>query len=63
MTIDGFCDGVRGGEYGDLQLLIPELGLVRFDLIVELIGLVVELKLLLPQVQNQNGKENRGEET
>src|SRR5437868_9989473 len=33
-------DGVGGGIDGDLELLVPELGLVGFDLAVELAGLV-----------------------
>jgi hypothetical protein len=50
--LDGLRDRIWGGHDGDLELLIPELGLLGFDLVMELVGLVVELDVLLAELQD-----------
>ena len=47
---------------GDLKLLVPELRLVRFDLVVQLVRLVIELQALLAELKHHDGKQNGGEE-
>jgi hypothetical protein len=54
-------DGVGGGADGDLQLLIPQLGLLGFNIIVIDQGLVVEFKALLPQLAD-HGRDCQGAE-
>lgn len=45
------ADRIRGGVDRDLELLVPELGLVVLNEIVQLVGPVVHLHTLLPKLQ------------
>ena len=54
----GVGNRVGGGEDGDLQLLVPELGLLVFDLVVNLVGLVIQFEPLLAELDGQYGEEH-----
>jgi hypothetical protein len=54
LVIDGFADGIGRGVDGDLKLLLPQLCLAAFDFVVDFVGLVVQLKSLLPEIQQEN---------
>jgi len=58
----GFLDGVGGGVDGDLDLLVPELGLVGFDVAVEAVDFVVELEVLLAELERQDGEGHGAED-
>ena len=58
MGIDGFLDGVGRGVDGDLHLLVPQLRLPRGNLVVQLGGLMAQLKVLLAKLEHENP--NRG---
>jgi hypothetical protein len=52
----GLLDGVGGGEDCYLQLLVPEFGLVGFDLAVELADFVIEFQALLAELEGHYGQ-------
>src|SRR5436190_632801 len=61
VVADGVGDRVRGGEDGDLQLLVPQLGLAGFDLAVQLADLVVQLEALLAELERHDREAHRGQ--
>ena len=58
---DGLGDGVGGGVGGDLELLVPELRLLRLDLVMQRVGLVGDLSPFLPQLQHDDCDSERCE--
>ncbi|MDB5356979.1 MAG: hypothetical protein JWN24_3432 [Phycisphaerales bacterium] len=63
LTFDSLVNRAGGREDGDLQLLVPELGLLGFDLVVEVGVLVRELELLLAELENEDAEDYGAEET
>lgn len=57
--IDGFLDGVGRGVDGDLDLLIPQLGLPRGNLVVQLSRLVAQFQMLLAKFKNEDANCSR----
>jgi hypothetical protein len=55
-------DGVGGGVKRDVELLAPEPGLLRVDLVVQAVGLVIELEALLAELQQRYGDRDGTEE-
>ena len=45
-------DRVGGGVDGDLKLLVPQLGLASADVVVQAVGLVVQLQPLLANLEH-----------
>jgi hypothetical protein len=60
---DCFLQCRRGGDLCDLQLLVPEPGLTRLDLVVQQAGLVIQFKALLAQLHQACCGGEGGEET
>src|SRR5437879_13856479 len=63
MIAERLGNRVGGGVDGDLKLLVPQPRLLGLDLVVQQIGLVIELESLLPQVQQEHGVEQGADET
>lgn len=49
---DGLADGIRRRVLRDSELLVPEFGLVLANLVMQAIGLIVQLEPLLTKVEN-----------
>jgi hypothetical protein len=60
--VHGALDGVGGGVDGDLDLLVPELGLAVADLVVHPRGLVAQLHVLLAELEEEQGDDRGGED-
>lgn len=56
-------DRVGRGENGNLLLLVPKLGLLGFELVVQLGVLMAQLELLMPKIQHEQGERDAAEKT
>ncbi len=63
LIINRFNQGAWSGVGRDAQLLAPEFGLLIFNTLVQLIGLVAQVQLLLAQLHDQRGQNQRRNQT
>jgi hypothetical protein len=61
LSLDGLIDRGGGGEDGDLLLLVPELGLLRLESIMQLGILMPQFELLMTDVQDKQGQRDAAE--